>query len=131
MSDDNDGMVYSRPGGMAPSEQAKIRRRLGGGTTPNASGARQEAPAILAGSEPSRELQQPKLTPEEEAIAAANREARDKIEAGADPVNGEVDPLDVPDLEEVRRMASAGEPLIQVPAADGTPGTPATDSLLE
>lgn len=87
----NDEMVYSRPGGMTAHEMDKIRRRLGGGTVPNASGARQEAPAILAGSEPSRELVPPKLTPEEEAIAEANRKMR---AAQADPVNGIVDPLD-------------------------------------
>jgi hypothetical protein len=82
---------------MTPHELDKTRRRLAGGTIPNASGATQqerEAPAILAGSEPSRELVPPKLTPEEEAIAAANRAARAKLEAGEDPVNGEVDPMD-------------------------------------
>jgi hypothetical protein len=104
----NPEMKYSRPGGMPPNEQDKIRRRLGGGVpTPNASGAtQQEAPAILAGSEPSRELRPPVLTPEEiEATAKANREARaaqmeahHKARAAqplqADPINGEVDPLD-------------------------------------
>lgn len=138
--------TYSRPGGMTPHELEKIRRRLGGKTTPNASGARQEAPAILAGSEPSRELKAPEPTPEEiEAIAQANRKARElekQILAGKpqpglapDPVNGEVDPLDKvheavlddeTDMEALRRMASAGGPLIP---ADGS--KPESDSLLD
>lgn len=109
MSDDNDDMVYSRPGGMTEHERAKIRRRLGGGTVPNASGARAEAPAILAGSEPSRELIPPKLTPEEEAIAEANRQAR----AAVDPVNGDVDPLDA-----VHETAIGAEPGPDEPPAD-------------
>jgi hypothetical protein len=103
--------TYSRPGGITPREMDKIRRRLGGGTVPNASGARQEAPAILAGSEPSRELVPPVLTPEEiEATAEANRQAR----AAADPVNGDVDPLDA-----VHEAAVSTEP------------PPKTDLLLE
>lgn len=109
----NDEMVYSRSGGMTQHELAKIRRRLGGGSTPNASGARQqEAPAILAGSEPSRELVKPKLTPEEEKIAEANRLAR---AAQPDPVNGILDPLDIEDDDEAdleAAKASTGEPLI-------------------
>lgn len=73
-------MKYSRPGGMSQNERLATIKRLGGGVTPNASGARaEEAPAILAGSEPSRELQQPKLTLEEEAIAAANRQSRNGL----------------------------------------------------
>lgn len=88
----NDEMVYSRPGGMTEHEAAKIRRRLAGGMVPNASGARQEAPAILAGSEPSRELKAPELTAEE--IAATAEANRQVAQAAADPVNGEVDPLD-------------------------------------
>ena len=81
-------MKHSRPGGMSESELEKTRRRLGGGTTPNASGARQEAPAILAGSEPSRELTPPVLTPEEIAAAAEhnrkNREAARLLEEETD-----------------------------------------------
>lgn len=73
-------MKYSRPGGMSQNERLATIKRLGGGVTPNASGARaEEAPAILAGSEPSRELQQPKLTLEEEAIAEANRQSRNGL----------------------------------------------------
>lgn len=133
----NDEMVYNRPGGMTEHERAKIRRRLGGGSVPNASGARGEAPAILAGSEPSRELVKPKLTPEEEAVAAANRAARAPVDLPPDPVNGVVDPLDA-----VHEAATSVEPIAggepgpdappaEAPAADGTPGTPSQDSLLD
>ncbi len=126
--DENDGMTYSRPGGMTEHEKAKIRRRLGGGQLPNASGARGEAPAILAGSTPSRELVQPKLTPEEEAIAEANRLARAKIEAGADPVNGAVDPLDaVHETVVSEEPIAGGEPGPDAPPAEA----PKTDSLLD
>lgn len=124
----NPEMVYSRPGGMTEHEKAKIRRNMSGGRAPNASGARQqEAPAILAGSEPSRDLVPPKLTPEEEAIAEANRQARDAAsspQGQLDPVNGEVDPMDA-----VHETAASVEPI-----ADGEPGPdapPATDALLE
>jgi hypothetical protein len=74
---------------MSPQELEKTRRRLGGGTTPNASGARQqEAPAILAGSEPSRELTSPALTPEEiAATAQANKAARGVQVANEDAVH--------------------------------------------
>lgn len=85
---------------MTPHEMEKVRRRLGGGApTPNASGARaQEAPAILAGSEPSRELTPPVPTPEEIAATAEhNRNTRVNPGVAAraaadalppDPVNG-------------------------------------------
>lgn len=111
-------------------ERTKTLRRLGGGTTPNASGARQEAPAILAGSEPSRELVKPVPTLEEiAAVAEANRKARaleaditnGKTQPGLnvqDPVNGEVDPLDA-----IHEEADAGS---LEPVAQDEP-----DSLLE
>jgi hypothetical protein len=110
-------MKYSRPGGMPPSEQEKIRRRLGGHKNENASGATQEAPEILAGSEPSSELKGEGMELSPEVLAAAehnrrNREAvrqleaeTDKVEAEAaaeaavqaeDPVNGE-EPLPASD----------------------------------
>lgn len=181
----NDEMVYNRPGGMTEHERAKIRRRLGGGSVPNASGARGEAPAILAGSEPSRELVKPKLTPEEEAIAAANRAARAPVDLPPDPVNGVVDPLDqvheaaltddelvdevlkedfapltsqerkefekflatkraakTDSPDQVHEAATSVKPIAggepgpdappaEAPAADGTPGTPSQDSLLD
>jgi len=81
MSDD--GMRYSRPGGMSQHERAKTLARLGGGKQPNASGATQEAPPILASSEPSRDLSPTPKTPEEvaaeiEAVAAHNRANRDQ-----------------------------------------------------
>ena len=90
-------MKYSRPGGMSHNERQATVKRLGGARLPNASGATQEAPAILAGSEPSKELKQPELTPEEiAATAEANRQARAAQAAQPDPVNGAVDPLDAP-----------------------------------
>lgn len=97
--------TYSRPGGMSQLERAKTLRRLGGATVPNASGARAEAPAILASSEPSRELIPPVLTPGEiEAVAEANRKARSL----PDPVNGQVDPLDA-----IHEEADSLEPVAQ------------------
>jgi hypothetical protein len=59
---------------MTPHEAAKIRSRLAAGKAPNASGARAEAPQILAGSEPSAPL---KLSPEQEETAAKNRAIRE------------------------------------------------------
>lgn len=111
--------TYSRPGGMSQLERAKTLRRLGGATVPNASGARAEAPAILASSEPSRELIPPVLTPEEiKVVAEANRKARaleadianGKAQPGlsADPVNGQVDPLDA-----IHEEADSLEPVAQ------------------
>lgn len=115
-------MIHHRPGGMSQIDRAKTLRRLGGGTLPNASGARQEAPAILAGSEPSRELVKPVPTPEEiAAVAEANRKARAEADVkatGPDPVNGIVDPLDA-----IHEEADAGS---LEPVAQDEP-----DSLLE
>lgn len=125
-------MIHHRPGGMSPQERAKTLRRLGGGVTPNASGATQEAPAILASSEPSRELIPPIPTPEEiAAVAEANRKA--KADAGTtlreadtqnapDPVNGEVDPMDA----ESPTAKAIHDAVIEDPPADEP-----TDSLLD
>jgi hypothetical protein len=102
--------IYSRPGGMTPHEQDKIRRRLGGTKNENASGATQEAPPILAGSTPSSELKGEgmELSPEVLAAAEHNRKNREALRAAEapvevpvevpaeDPVNGE-DPTPVTD----------------------------------
>lgn len=103
-------MKYSRPGGMSQNERAATIRRLSGGTTPNASGANQEAPPILHSSEPSPA---PKLTDEQAATAEANRQLRDaerqanlEALAAAQPENA-TDPEDA-----AHEAATADEPLL-------------------
>jgi cell division protein FtsN len=76
-------MKYSTPQGMSTQERARTLRRLGGGTIPNASGATSALPsplidreAVPAPLEPTEPLTTPALTPEQQAVADANRVAR-------------------------------------------------------
>lgn len=143
-------MKYSRPG-PTQHDLTKIRDRVGGTRGPNI------ATQPLPGSAPSRELVNAKaLTPEQEAVAAANRKNRinrqarklkgaiagaavanslavaQKAVAAATPwpVAQKADPPQG-DLKEVRRMASAGEPLIDIDKQRDPPAAGATDKLLD
>lgn len=144
-------MKYSRPG-PTQRDLTKIRDRMGGARSPNA------ATQPLPGSTPSRELvNATALTPEQEAVAAANRKTRinqqarklrgaiagaavanslagaQKAVAAATPWPVAQKAADPPqgDLKEVHRMASAGEPLIDIDKQRDPPAAAATDTLLD
>lgn len=130
-------MKYSRAGGMPAREAEKIRDRLAGNIAgrANASGAvQQEAHSVFPSSEPSPELKGEGMELSPEVLAAAehnrkNREAVRQLEAETDaveaqqedPINGIIDPLDLPPAAEPNPDS---EPPIAMP-----PGEP--DALLK
>lgn len=111
------------------TELSKLRARLSGTVQPNAA-----TTDILPGSDASLKRQLPKqeLSDEQKAAAEHNRRNREQLRVNTigkqrkaaktpeplpdDPLNGDIDPLDddAANLEEVRRMASAGDPLINL-----------------